>query len=45
VKAMLTIFFSHESVIHHENVPDGQTVYKEYYLEVHLWLHDAVWRK
>jgi len=31
---MLTVFFDHEGIIHHEYTPDGQTVNKEYYIEV-----------
>jgi hypothetical protein len=45
VKVMLTVFFDHEGVIHHEYTPEGQTVNKEYYIDVLCWLHDAVWRK
>jgi len=34
VKVMLTVFFDCEGVIHHEFLPHGQTVHKEYYLNV-----------
>lgn len=35
VKAMLTVFFFfHEGVEHHEYVPPGHTIYKEYYIEL-----------
>jgi len=43
VKVMLIIFFDHESVVHHEYAPDGQTVNEEYCIEVLHRLHDAVW--
>jgi hypothetical protein len=42
VKVMLTVFFNHEGIIHHEYAPDGQTVNKEYYIEVLCQLCDAV---
>jgi hypothetical protein len=31
---MLTVFFYCEGIMHHEFVPYGQTVNKEYYLKV-----------
>ena len=31
---MLLVFFDSECVVHHEYAPDGQTVNKEFYLEV-----------
>ena len=34
VKVMLTVFFDCEGIMHHEFVPYGQTVNKEYYLKV-----------
>jgi hypothetical protein len=34
VKVMLIIFFGYKSVVHHEFVPKGHTVNKEFYLEV-----------
>jgi hypothetical protein len=42
---MFMVFFDHEGVIHHEYAPNGQTVNKEYYVEVLHRLHDAEWRK
>jgi hypothetical protein len=39
---MLTVFFDHEGIIHHEYAPNGQTVNKEYYVEVLCQLCDAV---
>ena len=45
VKVMLTVFFDSEGVVHFEYAPDGQTVNKEYYLEVLRRLRDAVRRK
>ena len=41
VKVMMTCFFNSCSIVHHE----GQTINKEYYLEVLRHLHDAVLRK
>jgi hypothetical protein len=29
---MLMAFFDHEGVVHHDYAPDGQTVFKEYYV-------------
>ncbi|GFG30157.1 hypothetical protein Cfor_00901 [Coptotermes formosanus] len=34
-----------EGVVHREYAPEGQTVNKEYYVEVLRRLRDAVWRK
>jgi hypothetical protein len=39
---MWTVFFDHEGIIHHECVPDGQAVNKEYYVEVLHGLRDAL---
>ena len=33
-KVMLTVFMDNRSVVHHEFLPEGQTVNKEYYLGV-----------
>jgi len=30
VKVMLTVFFNHEGVVHHEYAPPGQTITKDY---------------
>ena len=45
VKVMLTRFFDSHSIVHHKYAPEGQTINKEYYLEVLRHLHDAVQRK
>lgn len=45
VKVMLTVFFDSSGVVHHEYAPHGQTITKEYYLEVLRRLRDAVRRK
>ena len=45
VKVMLTVFFDSEGVVHYEFLPQGQTVNKEYYLEVMQYLHEAVRKK
>jgi hypothetical protein len=41
---MLTVFFDSEGVVHYEFLPQGQTVSKEYYLEI-MRLHEAVRKK
>ena len=41
----MNVFFDHEGVVHHEYTPPGQTITKDYYIEVLLWLRDAVRRK
>ena len=45
VKSMLIIFFDCEGVMHYEFAPRGQTINKEYYVEVLKRLRDAVRRK
>jgi len=35
-------FFDHEGVVHHEYAPPGQTITKDYYIEVLRQLRDAV---
>ena len=46
VKVMLIVFFfDHEGVVHHEYAPPGQTITKDYYIEVPRQLRDAVRRK
>ena len=46
IKTMLTVFFDWEDVVHHEYVPSGQTINKEYYLNVLHWLRDAIrWKR
>jgi len=44
-KVMLLAFFDSESIVHHEYAPDGQTVNKEFYLEVLRRLRESVRRK
>jgi hypothetical protein len=39
---MLTVFYDHKGVIHHEYTPDGHTVNKEYYVKILHRLRDAV---
>jgi hypothetical protein len=38
-------FFDYRVIVHHSYTPEGQTINKEYYLEVIRHLHDAVRRK
>ena len=45
VKSMLIIFFDCQGVVHYEFSPRGQTINKEYYVEVMKRLRDAVRRK
>jgi len=45
VKVLLTVFFDFNRVVHHEFLPRGQTVNKEYYLEVQRRLREATRRK
>ena len=45
VKSMLIIFFDCEGIVHYEFAPRGQTINKEYYVEVLKRLPDAVKRK
>jgi len=42
VKTMLIAFFDTDGLVHHEYVPRGQTVNKEFYKTVLQCLHDAV---
>jgi len=44
-KVMLLAFFDSECIVHHEYAPDGQTINKEFYLEVLRHLHESVRRK
>jgi hypothetical protein len=44
VKSMLIAFFDIDGLVHHEYVPRGQTVNKEFYKTVLQHLHDAVHR-
>ena len=45
MKSMLIILFHCEGVVHYEFAPRGQTINKEYYIEVLTRLRDAVRRK
>jgi hypothetical protein len=42
---MLAVFLNCEAIIHHEFLPRGQRVNKEYYLKVMKMLREAVRRK
>jgi len=44
-KIMLLAFFDSENIVHHEYTPDGQTINKEFYLEVLRRLGESVRRK
>jgi len=41
VKTMLIVFFDIDGLFHHEDVPRGQTVNKEFYKTVLQCLHDT----
>ena len=45
VKVMLTCFLDSRGIVHHEYAPKGQTINKEYYLQVLRRLREAVRRK
>ena len=45
IKVLLTVFFDYRGVVHHEYLPYGSTVTKEYYTGVLKRLRDAVRRK
>lgn len=44
-KVMLLVFFDSEGVVHHEYAPQGQTINKEYYVDVLKRLRESVRRK
>jgi len=44
-KAMLTVFMNYNGIVHHEFLPEGQTVNNEYYLGVMRCLREAVRQK
>jgi len=44
-KAMLTVFMDYNGIVHHEFLPKGQTINKEYYLGVMRRLCEAVRQK
>ena len=43
IQTMLPVSFDWEGVIPHEHTPPGQTITKQYYLNVLHWLVDAIW--
>ncbi|UYV62489.1 hypothetical protein LAZ67_2000778 [Cordylochernes scorpioides] len=45
VKVLLTVFFDCRGVVHHEFLPQGGMVYKEYYLQVMRNLREAIRQK
>ncbi|UYV70086.1 hypothetical protein LAZ67_7001736 [Cordylochernes scorpioides] len=45
VKVFLTVFFDCRGVVHHEFLPQGRTVNKEYYLQVMRNLREAISQK
>ncbi|UYV69131.1 hypothetical protein LAZ67_6002522 [Cordylochernes scorpioides] len=45
VKVLLTVFFDCRGVVHHEFLPQGRTVNKEYYLQVMCNLREAIRQK
>jgi histone-lysine N-methyltransferase SETMAR len=44
-KTMLIVFFDIRSIVHHEFVPQGQTVNKKFYCEVLRRLRENIWGK
>ena len=42
MKVLLTVFFDYNGVVHHEFLPKGRTVNKEYYKEVMQRLREAI---
>jgi len=44
-KLMLLVFFDSEGIVHHEYAPDGQTINKEFYLEVLQCFHESFHQK
>ena len=45
VKSMLIVFFDYEGATHHEYAPTGQTINKEYYVQILKRLRETVRRK
>ncbi|UYV74009.1 hypothetical protein LAZ67_11001809 [Cordylochernes scorpioides] len=45
VKVLLTVFFDGRGVVHHEFLPQGRTVNREYYLQVMRNLREAIRQK
>ena len=44
-KVILTVFVDNRGVVHHEFLPEGQTVNKEYYSGVMRLLREAIRQK
>ena len=44
-KVMLLLFFDSEGIVHHKYAPDGQTINKEFRVEVLRRLHESVRQK
>ena len=42
IKTMSAVFFDWEGIVHHEYIFPGQTINKEYYLNVIHWLRDTI---
>lgn len=45
MKVLLTVFFDYQGIVHHEFLPKGSTVTKEYYREVLRRLRESIRRK
>ena len=45
IKVLLTVFIDYQGLVHHEFLPSGQTVNKEYYLGVMRRLRESIRRK
>ena len=45
IKVMLIVFFDYRLVVHHDFVPEGQTVNKKYYFAVSRRLREPIRRK
>ena len=45
MEVLITVFFDCNAVVHHEFLPQGRTVNKEYYLEVMHRLREAIRQK
>lgn len=45
IKVMLTVFFDYQGIVHKEFLPTGETVNKEYYLNVMRRLRESIRRK
>jgi hypothetical protein len=45
MKAVFITFFNIKDIVHFEFIPQGQTVYKTYYVDILKGLREAVSRK